>query len=190
MLLDAFLPHPDFSERHELAIETTTRVVYQAIWEADMAGHPIIRALLWLRALPSRALSRQWHLDGSPVTLAVVTAMGFCILAEDPGHEVVLGIIGPFWRLTGNLRPCDPASFQELLQPGLAKAAWNFAVASRKGVTMLSTETRISCADPASLRRFRLYWLFVRPWSGLIRILVLRAIAARAVTVAAAAQGE
>ena len=45
----------------------------------------------------------------------------------------------------------------------------------------MSTETRVLCADAAALRSFRRYWLVVGPFSGLIRILMLRAIAATAI---------
>jgi hypothetical protein len=44
----------------------------------------------------------------------------------------------------------------------------------------LSTETRVSAADPSARRRFRLYWLAIRPFSGLIRRVWLRAIKRRA----------
>jgi hypothetical protein len=40
----------------------------------------------------------------------------------------------------------------------------------------LATETRVRAASPASRRRFRLYWLAIRPFSGLIRHLWLREI--------------
>jgi hypothetical protein len=41
---------------------------------------------------------------------------------------------------------------------------------------MLSTETRVACGDAASRAKFRVYWTFVRPFSGLIRIVMLRAV--------------
>ena len=44
----------------------------------------------------------------------------------------------------------------------------------------LSTETRVHIADPAVRRKFRRYWRVIRPFSGLIRILLLRAAKRRA----------
>jgi hypothetical protein len=44
----------------------------------------------------------------------------------------------------------------------------------------LSTETRVHVADPAARRKFRRYWFVIRPFSGLIRILLLRAARRRA----------
>jgi hypothetical protein len=45
---------------------------------------------------------------------------------------------------------------------------------------MLHTQTRVFCTDEASLRRFRPYWLLIRPVSGLIRRRLLARIAAAA----------
>ena len=39
-------------------------------------------------------------------------------------------------------------------------------------------------ADPVSLRKFKRYWLVIGPFSGLIRVLVLRAAKRRAEAVA------
>ena len=48
------------------------------------------------------------------------------------------------------------------------------------GRSSLSTETRIHRGDSVARRTFRLYWLVSRPFSGLTRILVLRAARRRA----------
>jgi hypothetical protein len=44
------------------------------------------------------------------------------------------------------------------------------------GAATVSTETRVLCTDPGSRRAFRRYWRIVRPFSGLIRIEMLRSI--------------
>ena len=62
-------------------------------------------------------------------------------------------------------------------EPGAAQAAWNFAIRPLVGnKTVLTTETRVRCVDPAGRWRFRIYWAFIRPFSGLIRLVMLRAI--------------
>jgi hypothetical protein len=45
------------------------------------------------------------------------------------------------------------------------------------GGTLLSTETRVHALGPSARRRFRLYWLAIRPFSGLLRRALLRGIA-------------
>ena len=102
---------------------------------------------------------------------------GFGLLAEKPGTEIVLGISGRFWRPTGNLSPFRREDFDQPVPPGMARGVWNFSVREISGdKTLLSTETRVTCGDVASRRKFRLYWLLVRPFSGLIRRLMLRAV--------------
>jgi hypothetical protein len=91
--------------------------------------------------------------------------------------KILLGVTGRFWRLTGNVEPFDRAAFSRPVPPGMARGFWNFKVMSagdRK--TILSTETRVTCGDAASRRKFDLYWFVVRPFSGLIRIIMLKAI--------------
>jgi hypothetical protein len=61
-------------------------------------------------------------------------------------------------------------------QPGL-KIFWNFYFKSvSDNETIVSTETRILCLNAKVKRLFSVYWFFVRPFSGLIRIEILRLI--------------
>jgi hypothetical protein len=61
-------------------------------------------------------------------------------------------------------------------QPGL-KIFWNFYFKSvSDNETVVSTETRILCLSAKVKRRFSVYWFFVRPFNGLIRLEILRLI--------------
>ncbi len=76
----------------------------------------------------------------------------------------------------------DPATFTAPPPAGAAQAAWSFSVEPLDaGSSTLATETRVRCSDAASRRRFRVYWLFVRPGSALIRRYMLDAIRHEAV---------
>jgi len=100
---------------------------------------------------------------------------GFGMLAENPNQEIVLGVTGRFWRLTGNLSPFNRSDFDRPVPIGMARGVWNFSVAEQiNGQTTLFTETRVMCGDAASRRKFLTYWLIVRPFSGLIRLIMLR----------------
>ena len=48
-----------------------------------------------------------------------------------------------------------------------------------QGGSLLTTETRVFAADPASRRRFARYWSVIYPGSALIRREWLRAVAKR-----------
>jgi hypothetical protein len=178
MLIDDLMPQPDFSEVHQVVIEARPEAVYQALWTTDLGSSPIIKSLLGLRSLPNRLL----HPAGQKskvrrITLATIMANGFGLLAEEAGREIVLGVAGPFWRPTGNVLPFAEENFRGAVPAGLARAVWSFSVEDAgSGRTILVTETRIACGDRSRRRKFGAYWLFVRPFSGLIRRLMLNAV--------------
>jgi hypothetical protein len=94
---------------------------------------------------------------------------------------MVLGVVGRFWKASGELRAADRELFRLGPPAGEALAAWNFRVTPRAGgATQLSTETRIRCADARVRRTFRRYWLVVHPGSALIRRAMLAAVAREA----------
>jgi hypothetical protein len=114
------------------------------------------------------------------VTLASLKKTRFEILGETPDHEILLGLVGRFWTPRGDMKKVDAESFKKFDRAGYAKAVWNFAVRPDGEAMRLTTETRIRCLDAGSRRSFGFYWMFVRPFSGLIRMEMLRAIKRRA----------
>jgi len=178
MLLESFVPNPDAVETHKIGIAASREVVYRALWTADLGSSPVIKGLLTLRSLPERVLHwRPRHHSPPKITLHTLIEAGFGQLAEEPGREIVLGVAGRFWRPTGNVVPFSHENFHGPVPPGLARAVWNFTVEEvDAGWTCLSTETRVVCGDRVSRWKFRAYWLLVRPFSGLIRIIMLRTV--------------
>lgn len=183
MLIDAFVADFDAVERHRITIDAPRSDVYAAVWAADFAKLRVLRALTALRALPARLLGKTPG-GGEPrqaprvLDLCAMMDAGFGMLAEQRDSEVVLGVTGRFWRPTGNLLPFRREDFDAPVAPGTARAVWNFVVQDAPdGKTVLSTETRVICGDAASRAKFRAYWLLVRPFSGWIRIVMLREIA-------------
>jgi hypothetical protein len=97
---------------------------------------------------------------------------GFRLMAETPEHELLLGITGRFWELRAGPHP-QP-------DPGAAVGAMDFRLEEVPGGILVSTETRVAIEDPASRRRFAVYWFVIRIGSGLIRRDLLRAVRRRA----------
>jgi hypothetical protein len=177
MLIESFAPNPDAVETHRITIAASCEAVYQALWTTDLGDSLVMRGLLALRSLPERVLHPGRRRPPQQVTLHSVLEAGFGRLAEEPGGEIVLGIAGRFWRPSGNLLPFRPEHFQGPVPPGVARAVWNFTVQEADaGRTLLSTETRVVCGDTGSRWKFRAYWLLVRPFSGLTRRLMLKAV--------------
>ena len=186
-MLETFLPCYDFRERHSRPIAAPPQVVWEAIQRVTPAEMPLVGALFALRSLPARLSGRQGlpRVDHQPV-LAQFLASGFVRLGEKPERELVLGVVGQFWRPhgeTANIR--DGAELLAFVRAGYVKAAINFRLNEDRGGTHLETETRVVATDAGARRRFGRYWLVIRPASGLIRRIMLRAIARRATRAAA-----
>lgn len=61
-------------------------------------------------------------------------------------------------------------------QPGI-KITWNFYFHEMdENKTLVSTETRILCLTKKAKFRFSVYWFFVKPFSGITRLEILRLI--------------
>ena len=175
---DDFLPAYDVVMRHAVSVPASAPAVWAALHRADFGGAWYVRALLMLRGLRRPTSVR--------LTLDRLVDGGFIPLGERAGREVALGLVGRFWTPSGGRVTVKPDAFRDFAEPGNAKVVWTFAVESLgMGTTRLVTETRVQCLDAASRRRFRLYWLVVRPFSGLIRHAMLGAVAREATRPAA-----
>ena len=168
--LDDFLPAYEFSERHGIGIDTPADRIYAALRAVSLADIPVARALWWMRRLGRRT--------GNP-TKPFITAFPGVVLEDVPGEGIVLGLTGQFWRLRGNLDPPGPRTADDFLRYSRVDVC-KLVIDLRVGPSSLSTETRVHVADPAARRKFRRYWFVIRPFSGLIRILLLRAARRRA----------
>jgi hypothetical protein len=153
--LDAFMPAYEFSTRHAVAVAVDPVRADRALREVTFKEVPLVRVLLLARGIGLRR--------GEDTVLGTMVPRA-TILEDVPGEGVVLTLSGQFWRLRGR-GPEAPATavidFRAL--PG-----------------SLATETRVHVPDPVSRRRFGHYWRIVRPFSGLIRMVVLRAAKRRA----------
>jgi hypothetical protein len=184
VLLDDYLPEFDVRTSYATRIAASPARVYASLWTANFDYWGVTRALYAVRTLPSflarpRDTWRRFHdeLFRKHFTLDAMLSEGFALLEERPGEELVLGTVGRFWRARGELCATSPVQFRAPAPSGTAKAAWNFQVGLRAdGATELRTETRVLCADVATRRRFRAYWMLIRPFSGLIRREMLAAV--------------
>jgi hypothetical protein len=152
-LLDELVPAWDFDERHGIRSAASPERLLAAVRDVTPAEAPLLRRLFALRGIRTAA--------DAPV-LAQMLRGGFHVLGERP-DELVAGAIGRPWRVWERARrDVDFAAFDE---PGHVKMAVGFL--AREGE--LVTETRVLATDDEARRRFRPYWLVVRPASGLTR---------------------
>ena len=174
MLIDEFLPEYDFRERHETLVPAPKEAIRRAMNEWQPQDSFLWRLLLRLRGLgrPHGSL-REW-----------AEATGFLRLA-DTEAEVVYGQIGRFWAADERaalISPRTAEEFRRFADPRYAVAVMNVRI-EPLGADMarVCTETRIRTLGPQAHRRFRLYWLLIRPFSGLLRRGMLSGIKAKAI---------
>lgn len=172
-LLDAVLPEYQFSERHRIRVDASPEVALAAAREVSLGEMPLARLLFRIRGMRTPARGRLWE---------QTLAGGFVDLGEIPGQEVAGGTIGQMWKLSGGDRPqiSRPDEFSAFNKPGYAKAAMSLIAQPIDGHCQLVTETRVFATDKAARRAFTVYWLVVRPGSGIIRRVWLRAAKRRA----------
>ncbi len=169
--LDDFLPDYEFSERHSLAIDAPAARIDAALRTISIRDIAVAQALWRMRRLGRPyGDSQKPFVGGEPPGV---------VLEDVPEEGIVLGLTGQFWRVLGSRDRDKPRTADEFLaftRPDTCKAVIDFRV----GRSSLSTETRVHVADPAARRKFRRYWFVIRPFSGLIRIFLLRAARRRA----------
>jgi hypothetical protein len=181
--LDRFLPSYLHNEVHETVIAASPERILQAVEEVTPKDMPLTVILMGIRTLPARLLGRAVRArDADRPILEVAQKGGFLLLSREP-REVVLGVVGRFWRPTASdvVRFSSPEEFLAFSGEGYAKAAVNFSLHEEgSGRVRLRTETRILPLGKGAARRFGLYWFFVHPGSAVIRHAWLRAIRRRA----------
>ncbi len=177
MIIDRYMPEFDISKSYATTVSAPVHKVYSSLKNADINDSPIIRVLFLLRGLPMIFRSRSSRGGHKRLTISDMAGTGFILLDERPNEELVIGVVGQFWKLTGNIRRIEPKQFTDFSDSGYAKATWNFSLkAETDNVTLLTTETRVHCTDEKSRERFRSYWGLIGPFSGLIRKEMLKII--------------
>ncbi len=156
------IPEWDVRTRRSIVVDAPPHAIWRAVHETTIGETRVARVLFRIRGLPAGS-SRPF-----------LALEGFARVAEQPERELVVGAVGKPWAPRGGLlTEADVATFD---RPGYARMALNVTLDDRT----LATETRVACTDPRSRLLFRLYWLVVGPFSGLVRDDWLRAIKHRA----------
>jgi hypothetical protein len=179
MPLDEFLPVYDVNEIHSTRVAAPPDAVMAAVCSLTAREVPVLVVLMALRTLPGRLRGRRRPVRDGTILEGFLRG-GFVTLAERP-DELVVGAIGCFWRMSGEIERVPAGDFAAFDEPGYAKAAFNLHARSRPdGATLLTTETRIQATDAGARRSFRRYWRVIYPGSAAIRVAWLRAIRRRA----------
>lgn len=179
------VPDPVARTDEHVVVDVDARSAYEAIWNADLTEARLARLLSAVAVSPQRIAARLRNEPAPPsgaTHAGLREALGedgpWVLLADEPGVEVVLGLL---WRppAGGVKRPA--AAFDAFAEPGFTKVAWSITVTPfGPDRSLLTTETRTAATDAATRRRFLLLWRVMAPFASLLRRQVLIAIKAEA----------
>jgi hypothetical protein len=175
--LDHLLPTPRLIEVDYIDIAAAAPRVWEFVRHADLAQSPLIRALFWLRSVPSR-LSGHATCDASirlDQLVSTANHPGFQVLVEEPPHELVVGAIGKVWQAEiPFVHVADKFAYSLFDQAGFIKVAWSLHIETRaENHVRLGIEVRVDATDDESWQHFKRYFRLIGPASRFIRRSVL-----------------
>jgi hypothetical protein len=172
-LLDRFMPSYDVAKRYAVRVPTTPAEALAIAGGVDINDVWAVRAIFRCReillgatpgpARPPRGL------------LADMQSLGWVILAETPGREVVAGAVTRPWEANVTFRSIPAAQFAAFAEADYVKIVWNLrANPTGPSASVFSTETRVTATDAEARAKFRRYWRLMSPGIIVLRWLLLR----------------
>jgi hypothetical protein len=167
-LLDDFIPEYEIVERHRIAVAAPAATTLATARDQDLLAHPVIRAVFRMRELVMQGTAEQQ--ERPRALLPQVLSLGWGILADVPGREVVVGAVTQPWKSDVVFHALPPGRFRAFGEPGFVKIAWSLrADPTGPQSSVFRTETRAVATDASARMKFRRYWSLVSPGVGLIR---------------------
>jgi len=174
--LDDYLPEYDLTQIQHKVVDAPTDAAYDRLRHLDFMSSALVRGLPAAQATPERVARRIRRLPPKPpyprhATLDdMLGPNGWVLLGDQPGREVVLGLLWPFRQAVPRVPEVTPEQWVAFGEPGYAKVAWSLSARSYgTGRTLLTSEARTLCTDPATARRFRLLWRGLGPFAALLK---------------------
>ena len=110
-----------------------------------------------------------------------MVSIGWVILDDAPGREVVVGAVTKPWEANVVFRGIPPREFASFAEPDYVKIAWTLRADPIGGSeSMFRTETRAFATDAGARAKFRPYWAFLSPGIIAIRWLSLSQVKTKA----------
>jgi hypothetical protein len=171
-LLDRFMPTYDVAERHRVFVAAPAELTLRAACEQDLNSSRVVRAIFKTRQLVLRGEEDRTVRPRGLV--AMTESLGWGVLAEKPGREIVMGAITRPWEANAVFRRLPPDDFASFAEPGYVKIVWTLRVhPAGRTHSVFSTETRATTTDAVARAKFRWYWSAFSPGIWTIRRLSL-----------------
>lgn len=167
-MLDQFIPAYEAVERHHVRVAAPAEITLAAACDMDLWQSAVIRGIFKGRELIVG--SRPDNVCRPRTLLAQARELGWAVLAEIPGREIVLGAVTRPWVANPVFRPLPAHEFASFHEPGYAKIVWTLRADPITATESVArTETRVTTTDQAARAAFRRYWSFFSPGIVLIR---------------------
>ena len=178
-LLDIFMPNYEVVDRHSVSIAAPADLALATATEMDLGSCLVIRAIFKGRELILR--SERDNTIRPRGLLAEMKSMGWRVLAELPGREIIAGAVTKPWDPNPVFRGLAPDVFRNFHEPGYVKIIWTLRADSvGNAESVFRTETRAIATDREARKKFRRYWSFLSPGIVAIRTVMLPAVKAEA----------
>src|SRR5438128_1614667 len=111
MLINKYLPSYHYKEFHSITINGAAEGIYPEMLKTDFSNSRIIKLLCKLRGMPV-----------DRYTVNDLTKMGFIKLEEQPGKEIIYGMITKSPTFNCCQRDISPGEFLQKSEPSIIKA--------------------------------------------------------------------
>jgi hypothetical protein len=173
-VLDAFMPLYDVVERHHIHVAAPAAITLGVARDMNVLDSCVVRAIFKGREVALGATPPPEGVAMPPGLIAAALRLGWGVLSDENGHEIVLGAVTKPWEANPVFRDLLPRDFAGFAEPGYVKIAWTLrADALADGSSIFRTETRAVSTDVDARTKFRRYWALVSPGVALIRRMLL-----------------
>lgn len=173
-LLDSFMPLYDVVERHHIRVAASAEITLAVARDMNVLDSCVVRAIFKGREVLLGATPQPEHVALPPGLVPAALRLGWGVLSDQPGHEIVLGAVTRPWEANPAFHDLLPRDFAAFREPGFVKIVWTLrADPLDDGTCIFRTETRAVATDVDARLRFRRYWALVSPGVALIRRMML-----------------
>jgi hypothetical protein len=180
-LLESIMSAYEVQEVHSTLVDASPADVYAAILAVTPGETALARPFMWVRTLPAR-VTGEGRIGDAVWRRPFLSMPTTAILASAPEREIVVGLIGEFWKLRRGRRVTvrGREHFMNFNDPGFAVSTLSFHIDPLNRGVRVTTVTRVRTTDLEARRAFGRYWRVIGTGSAVLRRTWLRAVKARA----------
>lgn len=172
-LADRLMPSYEVREQHQIEVAAPSAVAMESAKSIRLEDSLLIRTIFKAREIVLGSHS-QTGVPPPKELVAFMRSIGWRVLADVPGREMVFGGATQPWKADVVFRGLPPSDFAAFREPDYVKILWTIrADPAGDSHSILRTETRVMTTDAESRSKFRRYWATFSPGILLIRQAIL-----------------